>query len=53
MDTEDAIPPQPGCAFLAKQMYSRALEEFAAALEIEPDDQTARQAVSAIKRKLN
>ena len=42
-----------GRAFLAKQMYSRALEEFEAALEIEPGDDTARQAVSAIKRKLN
>ncbi len=42
-----------GRAFLAKEMYSRALEEFEAALEIEPQDATARQAVAAIKRKLN
>jgi Tfp pilus assembly protein PilF len=42
-----------GRAYLAKQMYSKALEEFQAALDLEPDDALARQAVDAIKRQLN
>ncbi len=42
-----------GRAYLAKQMYSKALEEFQAALDLEPDDTLARQAVDAIKRQLN
>ena len=42
-----------GRAYLAKQMYSKALEEFQAALAIQPDDAQARQAVAAIKRQLN
>jgi Tfp pilus assembly protein PilF len=42
-----------GRAYLAKEMYSRALQAFEEALAIKPDDPAARKAVSAIKRKLN
>jgi tetratricopeptide (TPR) repeat protein len=42
-----------GRVYLAKEMYSRALEEFERALEMGPDHGPARQIVAALKRKLN
>ena len=39
--------------YLAKEMYSRALQEFGAVLELRPDHRSAQQAVAAIRRKLN
>ena len=42
-----------GRVYLAKEMYSRALQEFAAVLDLRPDHQPAQQAVAAIRRKLN
>ena len=42
-----------GRAYVAKQMYSRALEEFRRALDIRPDYELCRQVVESLKRKLN
>ena len=42
-----------GRVYLAKEMYSRALEEFQAVVELEPDHLAAQRAVAAIRRKLN
>jgi Tfp pilus assembly protein PilF len=42
-----------GRAFLIKEMYSRALQEFQQALALRPDYEPARRACDAIKRKLN
>ena len=39
--------------YLAKEMYSRALQEFEAVLALRPDHPGAHQAVAAIRRKLN
>ena len=39
--------------YLAKEMYSRALREFEAVLDLRPDHGPAQQAVAAIRRKLN
>jgi tetratricopeptide (TPR) repeat protein len=39
--------------YLAKEMYSRALEEFRAVLLIKPEHLGAQQAVAAIRRRLN
>jgi Tfp pilus assembly protein PilF len=42
-----------GRVYLAKEMYSRALEEFEAVVELMPDHLPAQRAIAAIKRKLN
>jgi tetratricopeptide (TPR) repeat protein len=42
-----------GRVYLAKEMYSRALQEFSAVLDLRPDHRPAQQAVAAIRRKLN
>jgi tetratricopeptide (TPR) repeat protein len=42
-----------GRIYLAKEMYSRALQEFGAVVELRPDHRPAQQAVAAIRRKLN
>src|SRR5687768_7961692 len=42
-----------GRAYLAKEMYTRALECFERALEVRPDYTAARQVVEAVRRKLN
>jgi len=42
-----------GRAYVAKQMYSRALEEFRQALRIRPDYAAAEAVIEALKRKLN
>jgi tetratricopeptide (TPR) repeat protein len=42
-----------GRVYLAKEMYSRALQEFGAVLDLRPDHRPAQQAVAAIRRKLN
>jgi tetratricopeptide (TPR) repeat protein len=42
-----------GRAYLAKEMYSRALAAFEDALAVAPDYAPAREAVTALKRKLN
>jgi tetratricopeptide (TPR) repeat protein len=42
-----------GRLYLAKEMLSRALEEFRRVVEILPDHAGARRAVEAIRRKLN
>jgi len=42
-----------GRVYLAKEMYSRALEEFERALAIRPDHTPAREVVAALKRRLN
>lgn len=42
-----------GRAYLAKEMYSRALEQFERALEVRPDYPEARQVIETIRRKLN
>jgi Tfp pilus assembly protein PilF len=42
-----------GRAFLAKEMFSRALQEFEKALALRPDYGAAARVVDAIKRRLN
>jgi Tfp pilus assembly protein PilF len=42
-----------GRIFLMKELLGRALEEFECALELRPDYTPARDAINAIKRKLN
>jgi Tfp pilus assembly protein PilF len=42
-----------GRAYLALEMYSRALQEFERALQVKPDYDAAREAVAALKRRLN
>ena len=42
-----------GRIYLAKEMYSRALEEFSAVVDLRPEHRAAQQAVAAIRRKLN
>jgi tetratricopeptide (TPR) repeat protein len=42
-----------GRIYLAKEMYSRALEEFRAVVDLRPEHRAAQQAVAAIRRKLN
>jgi Tfp pilus assembly protein PilF len=42
-----------GRAYVAKEMYSRALDEFQQALRLRPDYAAARAVVEALKRKLN
>ena len=42
-----------GRIYLAKEMYSRALQEFRAVVELRPDHRPARQAIAAIRRQLN
>jgi Tfp pilus assembly protein PilF len=42
-----------GRAYVAKEMYSRALEEFQRALRLRPDYAAAQAVVEALKRKLN
>jgi tetratricopeptide (TPR) repeat protein len=42
-----------GRAYLMKEMYSRALQEFERAAEISPDYESARRTVDELKRKLN
>jgi tetratricopeptide (TPR) repeat protein len=42
-----------GRAYVAKQMYSRALEEFRHALRLRPDYTAAEAVIEALKRKLN
>ena len=42
-----------GRAYVAKEMLSRALAEFEQALAFAPDHPVAREAVSAIRRRLN
>lgn len=42
-----------GRAYVAKEMYSRALEEFRQALRLRPDYAAAQAVVEALKRKLN
>jgi tetratricopeptide (TPR) repeat protein len=42
-----------GRVYLAKEMYSRALEEFLAVVDLRPDHRQAQHAVAAIRRKLN
>jgi tetratricopeptide (TPR) repeat protein len=39
--------------YLAKEMYSRALAEFQAVLELQPDHLPAQRAIAAIRLKLN
>ena len=39
--------------YVAKEMYSRALAEFAEALELQPDYPAARHAIDVLRRKLN
>jgi len=39
--------------YLAREMYSRALEEFQAVVDLKPDHEPAQRAVAAIRRKLN
>ena len=39
--------------YLAREMYSRALEEFQAVVDLRPDHEAAQRAVAAIRRKLN
>ena len=39
--------------YLAREMYSRALQEFEAVLALRPDHPGAQQAAAAIRRKLN
>ncbi len=39
--------------YLGKEMYSRALAQFEAVLELQPDHVPAQRAVAAIRRKLN
>ena len=42
-----------GRAYVAKEMYSRALQEFQQALRLRPDYAAAQAVVEALKRKLN
>ena len=42
-----------GRVYLAKEMYSRAREQFLAVLALQPDHAGAQRAVSLIRRKLN
>lgn len=42
-----------GRVYLAKEMYSRALQEFLAVVDLRPDHGQAQHAVAAIRRKLN
>ena len=42
-----------GRAYVAKQMYNRALEEFRQALSLRPDYAAAQAVIEALKRKLN
>jgi tetratricopeptide (TPR) repeat protein len=42
-----------GRVYVAKQMYSRALEEFRHALRLRPDYAAAEAVIEALKRKLN
>jgi Tfp pilus assembly protein PilF len=42
-----------GRAFVAMEMFGRALEEFEKALALRPDYAAAARAVAAIKRQLN
>ena len=42
-----------GRVYLAKEMYSRALQEFRAVVDLQPDHVAARHAVEALRRKLN
>jgi Tfp pilus assembly protein PilF len=42
-----------GRVYLAKEMLSRALQEFERALHVRPDYEPAQRAIDAIKRKLN
>jgi tetratricopeptide (TPR) repeat protein len=42
-----------GRVYLAKEMYSRALEEFQAVVALEPGHAGAQRAVDLIRRKLN
>ena len=42
-----------GRAYLAKEMYTRALQCFERALEVRPDYTAARHVVEAVRRKLN
>jgi hypothetical protein len=39
--------------YLAKEMYSRALEQFQAVVALEPDHAGAQRAIDVIRRKLN
>jgi Tfp pilus assembly protein PilF len=39
--------------YLAKEMYSRALEEFQAVVELQPGHVPAQRAIAALRRKLN
>ncbi|HEY8149996.1 MAG TPA: tetratricopeptide repeat protein [Vicinamibacteria bacterium] len=39
--------------YLAREMYSRALEQFQAVVDLKPDHEAAQRAVAAIRRKLN
>lgn len=42
-----------GRVYLAKEMYSRALEQFLAVVDLQPDHEGAQRAINAIRRKLN
>jgi tetratricopeptide (TPR) repeat protein len=42
-----------GRVFMAKEMYSRALQEFQTVLTMRPEYEAARQLVDALRRKLN
>lgn len=42
-----------GRAYVAKQMFNRALEEFREALRLRPDYAAAEAVIEALKRKLN
>ena len=42
-----------GRAYLAKEMLSRALEQFQRALELRADYEAAREAIASVKRRLN
>ena len=42
-----------GRAYVAKEMLSRALEEFQKALELRPDYEAAGEAITSIRRRLN
>jgi Tfp pilus assembly protein PilF len=39
--------------YLTREMYSRALEQFQAVVDLKPDHEAAQRAVAAIRRKLN
>jgi len=42
-----------GRVYLAREMYSRALEEFQAVVDLRPDHEPAQRTIAAIRRKLN